>query len=288
MDVLVLEPHGYCSGVQRAFALALKLRNEEPSAEIYCLGMLVHNEDSMAEFQKHHIHVVDERKENLEDALEKIPDGSHVIFSAHGHPLRWEVIATKKRLHVLDCTCPFVKANRLAGSTISGPFFYFGVRGHLESVAFLSNNPNAIFIDVSHPELKDFRFLESKVYPAICQTTISLEEIDEAIAFLSRNGLSVKLLKSQCQSTYLRQKAIFDLPESITTLVVLGSPRSNNSVKLYEIGLRKKIRSLLVRNLAELKNISFGKEERIALSSGASTPPSILKDCLDYLSSISR
>ena len=288
MNVLLLKPNGYCSGVQRAFSLALKLRKRQPNAEIYALGMLVHNEDSMLEFQNHHIHIIDERKENLEKALKAIPEASYVIFSAHGHPLCWEKWAAEKKLKVLDCTCPFVEANRVAGSSLGGPFFYFGVKGHLEAEAFLANNPNAIFIDVVHPELNRADIPTSDVYSAIGQTTISKEEIDSAMAFLSAKGISVQLMKSQCQSTYLRQKAILDLPKTITTLVVLGSPRSNNSVKLFEIGVNKNLRCFLVRNLAELKKISFGKNERIALSSGASTSPSILKDCFDYLSSMER
>lgn len=288
MDVLLLEPNGYCSGVQRAFSLALRLRKEQPNVEIYCLGMLVHNEDSMMEFQNYHIHIIDERKENLEVVLKSIPDGSYVIFSAHGHPLGWEKLAAEKNLKILDCTCPFVEANRVAGASLKSSFFYFGVKGHLEADAFMANNPDAIFLDVVHPELQSIDITPSIVYPAICQTTISGEEIESAISFLSKKGISIQLIKSQCQSTYLRQKAIMDLPESITTLVVLGSPRSNNSVKLYEIGVKKNLRCYLVRNLSELQNISFKKGERIALSSGASTSSSILKECYDYLSAMQR
>ena len=240
----------------------------------------------MVVFKKNRIHVLDERTIPLEEALLSVPKGSYVIFSAHGHPLNWEKIAMENHLFFLDCTCPFVEANTLAGAKLEGPFFYFGVRGHLEAEAFLANNPNAIFVDVSNPSLAPDIPLGVSAFPIICQTTLSQAEIDGAVDFLSANGISTRLVQSQCKSTYLRQKAIFDLPESITTLVVLGSPTSNNSIKLYEIGFQKNLRSLLLRNKDELIKIHFDKKEKIALTSGASTPPTILKECYDYLLSI--
>ncbi|MCF0112653.1 MAG: hypothetical protein HUJ60_01580, partial [Bacilli bacterium] len=120
----------------------------------------------------------------------------------------------------------------------------------------------------------------------IAQTTLSQEEIAEALHRIHQDFPEAKLLKGTCLSTTERQEAIKRLPEDVDVLIVLGSSSSNNSKKLAEIGAKRGLDTHLVLGLDELKRIRFDGKKKVALSSGASTSPKTYDLCCDYLLSL--
>lgn len=284
MEVYEVKPYGYCLGVLEAMSLAKKAREENPSLPCFVLGMLVHNEDAVKELSESGLKVLDERKGNLKDQLEDIPDGSVVIFSAHGHPYQYDEIAKRKDLIVYDATCRFVKENLDFASFQSKPIIYIGVRNHLESMAFLANVPDSIFYDVSTGAC-DFNKLTSSPI-VLSQTTLSFSELEKAHGEILKRYPDAEFGKERCFSTSQRQYALTKIEEDCDVIIVLGSELSNNSRKLYEIGKNMGLPTFLCLGLEEMKKLDLSDYKKAALASGASTSLSTYKECKEYLLSL--
>ena len=100
MEIVVGKLAGFCFGVNHAVEEANKLLDNETG--IYCLGEIVHNKQVVEKLENKGMKTV--------NSLDEIPDGSTVIFRAHGEA---EVVykkAEEKNLKVIDLTCGKVKA----------------------------------------------------------------------------------------------------------------------------------------------------------------------------------
>ena len=90
-------------------------------------------------------------------------------------------------------------------------------------------------------------------------------------------------VKERCASTTLRQKALRELPSDVDVVIVLGSKRSNNSLKLFEIASAKGIKTHLCLDLEDVKKLDLKGKRRAALCSGASTSGETFDEVLTYL-----
>lgn len=284
MEVHIISPFGFCSGVKNAIEMAKKAKKEYKK-DIYLLGMIVHNEEVVLELEKENMHIIDERKVDLLEELKKIPDGSVVIYSAHGHPSIYEEIAKKKNLIQIDATCPFVNLNIIEANKFEkGTTIYIGSAKHLEAMAFFANCPDSYFFDID-----TFSFLrkgDKNPKHIITQTTLSEEEISQAIEMIKKDYKDAKLEKSVCFSTKKRQEAIKNLPLDYDAILVIGSSYSSNTNKLATIAKDKGYKTYRALNLEELKRLDFKGIRKIAIATGASTSTKTLEECSSYLSSL--
>jgi Penicillin tolerance protein len=284
MEVYPVVPFGYCAGVQGALKLAETAVKENPNRTVYLLGMLVHNEDAVASLKALGLKLLDEKDAPLEQQLLAIPDGQVVLFSAHGHDHHFDEIALEKNLKIYDATCPFVTLN--LKEALSHPsVIYIGVAGHLESLAFLANDPAAIFYDV-----KTVSYDRSKVFGdapyVISQTTLSERELQKAHEQILKDFPKAIIGSERCHSTTLRQEALKRIPSDCDLVIVLGSKRSNNSLKLAEIATSAGYPTHLVLDLPALKALNLQHKKKAALCSGASTSSDCFNACLAYLKSL--
>jgi 4-hydroxy-3-methylbut-2-enyl diphosphate reductase len=292
MKVIKIEPHSYCEGVTRAFALALKSKKEHPDSPVYLLGSLVHNEDAVAELLEKGFHLIDEKKENLREALLSLPEDSYLIFSAHGHPEEYEKIAEDRHLRIIDATCPFVSQNMQKGKALlsSGrEIIYLGEKGHLEAEAFLSLDPSRVFLlDPASLSSFDYSLIKDKAPGFICQTTMGSEEVAKATAEVYKHIPALFFLDGRCPSTKKRQQAIVIAPFEADLFVILGSLSSNNTMKLVHLAKESHPNARIIRaiDLNELKKFNLKQNHIAILASGASTSPSAYKACLEYLESL--
>ena len=290
MKIIKVIPFGYCAGVVKAMDLALAYAKDHPEEQIYLLGMLVHNEDSVLELTQLGVHVLDEKKAPLLEQLKGLPDGVTVIFSAHGHPSAYEDICAEKHIKTIDTTCVFVRQNHFLAMKEyqqSEDIIYIGSKGHLESEGFIADLPKVSFYDVKSKTLEIKGELHSpKLY---AQTTLGKQELEAACAAILSSYPNATLIKGRCHATSQRQEALISAIKKHhpTCLIVLGSATSNNSKKLAEIGESMGVTSHLCLNLLEVKQLSFAKEDVILLCSGASTSRERFLEVERYLSSLS-
>lgn len=281
MEVIEIKPHGYCSGVYSALALAKRAKDENPDRRVFLLGLMVHNEDAVRELSDYGLLLLDERKGPLLGQLKTLKEGDVVVFSAHGHPHVYDILAAEKGLKVYDATCPFVKGNESEGKK-ANEVVYFGVKGHLESEGFLANNPHACFYDVASG------FVGRKPPQGsspllIAQTTLGPEELEKGYLEVESEYPNSKRGKARCQATISRQKAILENYQKTDATIILGSTLSNNSRKLYELASRDGKPAFLILNLEGLEKLDLSIFKKVALASGASTSPRVYEECLAYL-----
>ena len=282
MEVLLVSPFGYCSGVSAALSLAEKAKREAPGREVYLLGCPVHNELAIKSLSALGLRLLDGGKVDLEKAILALPSGSALVFSAHGHPRAWDDLAQRKGLSVYDATCPFVRQNEALGKE-RNPLIYIGLPSHEEAEAFLANCPHAYFYDAASGD-GDWRQCPGSP-SLIAQTTLSEEEVHDAKEEILASFPGAVLLKGRCYATKERQKAIREAAKDSDATIVLGSKSSNNSRKLQEIAASFGP-SYLCLDLGEVKALPLEGYRKIALASGASTPREVYFQVRDYLSSL--
>ena len=285
MEVEVIQPYGYCAGVLLAIKIALEAKKRYEGKRVYLLGMLVHNEKSVAMLSEKGFLLIDERKTDLKEALLSLEEGDVVVFSAHGHPHEYDALAKRKDLIAIDATCRFVEENVISAKQEieqGNEVIYLGSKGHLETQGFLANIKEASFFDVK--SMKLLRDYVRSDHPIIfSQTTLSEAEIEESLGILRLSYPSLTTARLRCHATQLRQSRVASLGEEIEAVIVLGSKTSNNSMKLYEIAKSKGKESYVCLNLDEVKSLPLHRYKKIALASGASTSQETFLGVLKYL-----
>lgn len=281
MEVLVAEPHGMCSGVARALEIARQTLEQHPGQTLWCFHELVHNEHIVAALQARGMRFV--------NAIAEIPEGARVLFSAHGVSPEVRQAAALRCLEIVDATCPFVakvhaEARRYAqeGCQIA----LIGHKGHDEVVGILGEAPEQIAVIET---CDDVRALRQKVAVSqvmvLSQTTISEAMYEARIADLQAAGFEVQFPKvlDICYATRERQQAVRALAQQVDCVLVLGSRNSSNSKRLVEVAERAGCRAALIASPEELETIDLRSVQRLGLTSGASTPESLLDRLRDSL-----
>ena len=285
MKVTVLEPSGYCSGVERAMKIAIETKENNPEKNVVVLGMLVHNEDSLKTLEKHGVKTIYDKNCSLEQLIDKINEPSMVILTAHGHAKTVEDKLIQNGHTIVDATCPFVSSSfkEIKKSLDKDLYvFYIGVKNHPESTAALSLSDKVIFIDYKDPQIPT---VDCKSPLVISQTTLSQLEVLELYMKIEKAYPKAKISKGICHASTSRQLALCKLAEDVDLIYVVGSLNSNNSRTLYNIakGLYPNKKVLLIQNASEINKKDLKGLSHIAISSGASTPKEVIEEIKSLL-----
>ena len=97
--VLLAAPRGYCAGVDRAVVTVEKALDLY-GPPVYVRKQIVHN--------KYVVQTLEARGAIFVDEVEEVPEGSTVVFSAHGVAPVVHEEAAERGLKTIDATCPLV------------------------------------------------------------------------------------------------------------------------------------------------------------------------------------
>lgn len=285
MKVTVLEPSGYCSGVERAIKIAIETKKEHQNMNVVVLGMLVHNEDSLKSLQKQGINTIYKKDCSLEQLINEIKEPSIVILSAHGHAISVEEKLIKNGHCIVDATCPFVKTSmqKIFEEVNKGvPVFYIGVKNHPEANAALSLSKNVVFIDYKEQQIPN---LSSESPLVISQTTLSKFEVEEINKKIAGKYPKARFLEGICHASTQRQEALMNLDKDVDLIYVVGGSNSNNSKTLFNLAkkLYPTIQVRLIQNASEINKKDLLGLSHIVISSGASTPKEVINEIKDKL-----
>ncbi|MFE0457999.1 4-hydroxy-3-methylbut-2-enyl diphosphate reductase [Kitasatospora sp. NPDC058965] len=278
--VLLAAPRGYCAGVDRA-VIAVEKALEQYGAPIYVRKQIVHNKYVVQTLEKQGAIFVDE--------TEEVPEGSIVVFSAHGVAPSVHDEAKAGKLATIDATCPLVtkvhkEAVRFADEDYD--ILLVGHEGHEEVIGTMGEAPDRIHLvdgaeDVANVQVRD----ESKVV-WLSQTTLS---VDETMATVGELKKRFPLLVSPpsddiCYATQNRQVVVKQIASEADLLIVVGSKNSSNSVRLVEVGLEYGAKAAhLVDFAEELDEAWLAGVTTVALTSGASVPEILVQGVLAWL-----
>lgn len=283
MEVLLANPRGFCAGVDRAIEIverALKLFG----APIYVRHEVVHNKFVVNDLQNKGAVFVDE--------LHEVPDGSSVIFSAHGVSKAVQQEAATRDLNVFDATCPLVTKVHMEVTRYSKDgldTILIGHKGHPEVEGTMGqfNESNGGRIHLVE-ETDDVQLLEVKnknKTAFVTQTTLSVDDTSEVIDALKQRFPNIIGPKKDdiCYATQNRQDAVKKLVDKCDLLLVIGSKTSSNSNRLREIADKNGIEAHLIDGPEHIKDDWLRDKETVGVTAGASAPEILVQQVIQKL-----
>lgn len=280
--VLLAAPRGYCAGVDRA-VVAVEKALERYGAPVYVRKQIVHN-----------IHVVTELEEKgaiFVEEVDEVPEGAHVVFSAHGVSPAVVNAASDRGLHAIDATCPLVtKVHREAVRFARDDFeiLLIGHDGHEEVEGTAGHAPERVTIVNSPDEADTVQVKDPSKVVWLSQTTLSVDETMETVNRLRTRFPELQNPPSDdiCYATQNRQVAIKKVARDADLVIVVGSSNSSNSVRLVEVALEYGAKAAYRVDYAEeVKQEWLDGVETVGVTSGASVPEVLVDEVLEALSS---
>ncbi|MCC3377071.1 4-hydroxy-3-methylbut-2-enyl diphosphate reductase [Cohnella sp. REN36] len=284
MEVVKISPRGYCYGVVDAMVLALQTaRNLDLPRPIYILGMIVHNSHVTESFKKEGIITLD-GADRLE-ILEQIESGT-VIFTAHGVSPEVRKRAREKGLTMVDATCPDVTKTHdlIREKTTEGyEVIYIGKKGHPEPEGAVGIAPDRVHLVETDADILKLSPDTDRII-ITNQTTMSQWDIKHLMAELLKAFPTAEIHNEICLATQVRQEAVAEQAGAAQLCIVVGDPRSNNSNRLAQVSEEiSGVPAYRVADVTELRREWLEGIERVAVTSGASTPTPITKEVIQYL-----
>jgi 4-hydroxy-3-methylbut-2-enyl diphosphate reductase len=191
-------------------------------------------------------------------------------------------------LTVIDATCPdVIRTHELVRAHCEdhGDVLYIGKQGHPEAEGTVSLS-DRVHLITSCADIEKLNHLNNVLITN--QTTLSLLDCRQIIDACLKKYPQAETASEICQATRIRQEAVMHLKD-IDLLIVVGDARSNNSHQLKEIGLKSGIpEAVLIDSVHDLTEDMIKEKDRIAVTSGSSTPNELTKQVIDYLQEYAR
>jgi len=285
INISLANPRGFCAGVDRAIMIVEKAL-EKFGAPIYVRHEVVHNKYVIDDLKKKGAIFVEE--------IEEIPEGSHVIYSAHGVSKKIREKSKKFNLIPIDATCPLVtkvhnEVNKMYDENYH--IIMIGHKGHPEVEGTLGqiekNSPRAsIHLIETLKDIDQLNFNKDAKISYVSQTTLSVDDTQQIIDSLKRKFPHIKGPKGSdiCYATQNRQDAIKLMIQDHDLIIIVGSKNSSNSNRLVEIAKQNNVDSFLIDNPDEIDFELLMDKKNIGISAGASAPEILIGQIITKIS----
>ena len=279
MRIVLAEPRGFCAGVNMAIE-SLELAIELFGAPVYVYHEIVHNKWVVDRFRKLGVVFVED--------LSEVPEGDHLLYSAHGVSPEVRREAARRRLQTIDATCPLVtKVHREAvryaeaGYTI----VLIGHRGHDEVVGTVGEAPASILLAQTIEDIDRLDVPDPDRLAYLTQTTLSVNDAARIIDRLHQRFPNVVGPSSDdiCFATQNRQEAVRRLSQEADIALVVGSRNSSNSRRLAELASDSGVPAHLIDGGTDIDVGWFSGDETVLMTAGASAPEKLVVDCVRFL-----
>ena len=283
IKMVLASPRGFCAGVDRAITIVEKAL-EIYGAPIYVQHEIVHNK-----------HVVQRLRDDgavFVENVDEIPEGSHVIYSAHGVAPEVRQRADKRNLKVIDATCPLVtkvhgEAKRYAEKKHT--IILIGHQDHVEVQGTVGEAPERIIVVGSVEEVASLKIEDENKIGYITQTTLSMDDTSEIIDVLKKRFPKIQgpAKDDICYATQNRQNAVKALSKEVELVLVVGAQNSSNSLRLLEVAKSTGVNARRIESAAELKVEWLEGVSDIGITAGASAPEDIVQGIVNQIREMS-
>ncbi len=283
IKMVLASPRGFCAGVDRAITIVEKAL-EIYGAPIYVQHEIVHNK-----------HVVQRLRDDgavFVENVDEIPEGSHVIYSAHGVAPEVRQRADKRNLKVIDATCPLVtkvhgEAKRYAEKKHT--IILIGHQDHVEVQGTVGEAPERIIVVGSVEEVASLKIEDENKIGYITQTTLSMDDTSEIIDVLKKRFPKIQgpAKDDICYATQNRQNAVKALSKEVELVLVVGAQNSSNSLRLLEVAKSTGVNARRIESAAELKIEWLEGISDIGITAGASAPEDIVQGIVNQIREMS-
>jgi len=280
IELLIAAPRGFCAGVDRAIRI-VELAIEKNGPPVYVRHEIVHNKFVVDSLRAKGAIFVEE--------LSEVPDGAHVVFSAHGVPKAVPAEAQGRGLDYFDATCPLVsKVHRQAERLVAAGrhIVFIGHAGHPEVIGTFGQVPaGSMSLIETVADAEAFAPADPGNLAFLTQTTLSVDDTAAVVAMLQRRFPMIQAPRGEdiCYATSNRQAAVKAIAGSCDALLVIGAPNSSNSLRLVEVAEREGIPAMLIQRAAELDWSFLDGVGTLGISAGASAPELLVRELVERL-----
>ncbi|MBR1999970.1 MAG: 4-hydroxy-3-methylbut-2-enyl diphosphate reductase [Lentisphaeria bacterium] len=276
MKIHLAKVYGFCAGVRRAVEIVEQALNEHE--KIYLIHELVHNEQVSAELAARGVCSV--------AGLDAVPDGATLVLSAHGTVPEVFEMARKKKLNIIDATCPLVRKVQQSAANLTEQGVHvllFGKKQHREVEGIVGHAvPGMCTVLENRAAVETFVPEAGQKYATLSQTTLNEQEIMEMNEALLKKIPDLQVSGNVCKATGERQEAVRLLAEKCDAVLIIGSENSSNTLRLLEVAKEKCHRTHLVSSPDDLPDLTG--VDVLGVSAGASAPESLIRDVLRKIS----
>jgi 4-hydroxy-3-methylbut-2-enyl diphosphate reductase len=279
MKVILANPRGFCAGVNMAIdcvdqVLALR------GPPVYVYHEIVHNRHVVDGFRGRGVIFVDDVRE--------VPEGSVLIYSAHGISPEVRRESRRRQLIEVDATCPLVTKVHMEvlryardGYTI----IFIGHRDHDEAVGTVGEAPSSIIVVESPEEVENLEVRDPNRIAFVTQTTLSVSDAERVISALKKKFPHIRHPPKDdiCYATTNRQAAVSDVAREVDLVLVIGSQNSSNSQRLVERAHEANKAAYLIDDQSELDPRWLEGKKSVLITAGASAPEHLVIDLLERL-----
>ena len=278
--VILAAPRGYCAGVDRA-VVAVEKALVRYGAPVYVRKQIVHN--------VHVVRTLERMGAIFVEEVDEVPEGAHVVFSAHGVSPAVVAEAADRGLQAIDATCPLVtkvhrEAVRFAKQDLD--ILLIGHTGHEEVEGTAGEAPDRVTIVNSPDDVDTLEVRDPDRLVWLSQTTLSVDETMETVRRLRERFPNLQDPPSDdiCYATQNRQVAVKQIAPQADLVIVVGSANSSNSVRLREVALEYGARAAhRVDFASEVRQEWLDGVRTVGVTSGASVPEVLVQELLDDL-----
>jgi len=273
MELLLAQPRGFCAGVVRAIeAVEGALRLYRPP--VYVFHEIVHNPHVVADLRQ--------RGAIFVDAIEDIPPGAVVVFSAHGVSREVVARARARQLRTIDATCPLVTKVHMQlarYARLGCALVMIGHHGHEEVEGTIGSVDAPVHLISTVDEVALLPIGQDERVAYVTQTTLSLDDTREVIEALKRRWPEIAGpdVDDICYATQNRQHAVRLLAQQVDLVLVVGARNSSNSNRLREVAEQHGVPARLIQDAGEIEPSWLEGVQRVGLTAGASAPEAIVE-----------
>jgi 4-hydroxy-3-methylbut-2-enyl diphosphate reductase len=279
MQIILANPRGFCAGVNMAIE-SLERSLDFFGAPVFVYHEIVHNKYVVERFKARGVKFV--------ESIDDVPEGSPLLYSAHGVSPQIRDQARARKLRAIDATCPLVTKVHLEAVKYAREGFtiiLIGHQGHDEVIGTMGEAPERMILVETADDVEALDLPESTPVAYLTQTTLSVDDANIVIAALRKKFPQIANPPKDdiCYATQNRQEAIRELAGRADVVLVLGSQNSSNSKRLAEIASSFGPHSYLIDGVSDLKPEWFEGSETVLITAGASAPEDVVQECIAYL-----
>jgi len=279
MKIRLAEYSGFCFGVKRSIKLAEDTLKSAKGKKVYSLGPLIHNFQEMQRLEKKGLTIVKE--------LRQIPRGALFVVRSHGLAPSILERVRKKRLKIVDTTCPNVKKAQELASLLSRKGYrviIIGDQQHPEVKSLKGFAHGKAVVVENEAEAGRLRFKEREKVGLLAQTTQAKEFFHRVVLLVSQKQFSeLRIFNTICNEVSLRQDAALRLCGCADLMIVVGGRMSANTKRLASISRVAGIETHHIEKPSQLKRSWLKGVGCVGLIGGASTPEWLIKETVNKL-----
>lgn len=276
--ILLAKPRGFCAGVERAIEIVeIALKIYPPP--VYVFHEIVHNSYVVKDLGV--------RGAIFVNSVSEVPDGSVLIFSAHGVSPSVRAETRTKNLRIIDATCPLVTKVHMEATLFAKEgrtIILVGHKGHDEVVGTMGEASDRIVLVNTPADVEKLKVQDPNKVAVLTQTTLSLDDAKETIQAIKKKFPNVVFPSKEdiCYATTNRQIAVKEITVKADLILVIGSENSSNSKRLAEVSQDHGVKAYLIDDVTRIKTEWLDGVKTVGITAGASAPEHLVQEVLDF------